>query len=243
MSRLTHSKMSNTRSVSPIGQRNGKRRPSPPVQQLTALSFSQTCRRTQEGALTIDTRLPSDFAQGHIEDSGNVPLHEPFGDIVRSLQNESAKGIILIAEEGAELTSAYFLARMGLNNLFGYMPDPTEAMQAHPKALATATMLSPSSFQNGRRSLEKLQLLDVRHSTERCGGSIPDSIVVNADTFCAAAHRLDPMVPTVVYCCGGERSSLAASLLRRGGFRAVFEIDGGFVAWDQFSRMEAKAEA
>jgi len=36
----------------------------------------------------------------------------------------------------------------------------------------------------------------------------------------------------LVYCAGGYRSSIAASLLQRDGFGPVGEIAGGIVAWE-----------
>ncbi|HMX66676.1 MAG TPA: rhodanese-like domain-containing protein [Microthrixaceae bacterium] len=41
---------------------------------------------------------------------------------------------------------------------------------------------------------------------------------------------LDPTIPTVVYCAGGYRSSVAASLLRSRGFTDVADILGGYDA-------------
>ena len=38
--------------------------------------------------------------------------------------------------------------------------------------------------------------------------------------------------PVLVYCAGGYRSSIAASLLKRGGFQCVSEIAGGIAAWE-----------
>jgi rhodanese-related sulfurtransferase len=35
-----------------------------------------------------------------------------------------------------------------------------------------------------------------------------------------------------VYCAGGYRSSLAASVLQRAGIRDVSEIAGGIAAWE-----------
>ena len=38
--------------------------------------------------------------------------------------------------------------------------------------------------------------------------------------------------PLLVFCAGGYRSSIAASLLQRHGFTDVTEIAGGFAAWE-----------
>ena len=43
--------------------------------------------------------------------------------------------------------------------------------------------------------------------------------------------ELDPDRRTVVYCAGGYRSSVAASLMRKAGFGEVADIDGGWGAW------------
>lgn len=44
-------------------------------------------------------------------------------------------------------------------------------------------------------------------------------------------RALDPDRPTVVFCAGGYRSSIAASLLRSVGFNDVSDILGGYHAW------------
>jgi rhodanese-related sulfurtransferase len=45
--------------------------------------------------------------------------------------------------------------------------------------------------------------------------------------------ELDPRKPTVVYCAGGYRSSVAASFLRQRGFGDVSDVLGGYNAWDE----------
>jgi rhodanese-related sulfurtransferase len=53
--------------------------------------------------------------------------------------------------------------------------------------------------------------------------------------------------PLVVFCAGGYRSSIAASLLARHGFENVSEIAGGITAWENaglpVSRGDAGADA
>ncbi len=47
----------------------------------------------------------------------------------------------------------------------------------------------------------------------------------------ARIDELDASRPTVVYCAGGYRSSVAASLLRHRGFVDVSDVLGGYGAW------------
>jgi rhodanese-related sulfurtransferase len=54
---------------------------------------------------------------------------------------------------------------------------------------------------------------------------------VQLPTLLARAGELDPARPTLVYCAGGYRSSIAASTLRRLGFADVSDLVGGYGAW------------
>lgn len=47
-----------------------------------------------------------------------------------------------------------------------------------------------------------------------------------------AAELLLAKEPPLVYCAGGYRSSIVASLLLRRGFEPVAEIAGGIAAWE-----------
>ena len=44
---------------------------------------------------------------------------------------------------------------------------------------------------------------------------------------------LDASKPTVVYCAGGYRSSIAASRMAAAGFTDVSDLLGGYTAWTQ----------
>ena len=43
--------------------------------------------------------------------------------------------------------------------------------------------------------------------------------------------QLDPSRSTVVFCAGGYRSSIVASLLRKAGFDDVSDLVGGYGSW------------
>ena len=76
-----------------------------------------------------------------------------------------------------------------------------------------------------------LQVVDVRNPGEVAAGAIPNAITIPVGQLPARLGELDPSAPTVVYCAGGYRSSVAASLLRHNGFTDVSDILGGYNAW------------
>jgi rhodanese-related sulfurtransferase len=71
----------------------------------------------------------------------------------------------------------------------------------------------------------------VRNPGEVALGTIPGAIAIPVGQLPDRLTELDPTRPTVVYCAGGYRSSVAASLLRRSGFTDVSDILGGYGAW------------
>ena len=76
----------------------------------------------------------------------------------------------------------------------------------------------------------RVQLVDVRNPGETVGGALPGAVNVPLASLLDRIDDLDPTIPTVVYCAGGYRSSVAASLLRSRGFTDVADILGGYDA-------------
>ena len=65
----------------------------------------------------------------------------------------------------------------------------------------------------------------------KLGGTIAGAHELPVTHLSAGLAELDPAAPTVVYCAGGYRSSIAASILRQAGFDDVSDLLGGYGAW------------
>ena len=90
-------------------------------------------------------------------------------------------------------------------------------------------------------ALHDVQLVDVRGPGEvRTSGRVPGAVVVPLPELVRRLGELDPAKPTVVYCAGGYRSSIAASTLRAAGFADVSDLMGGFGAWNDGARPVAR---
>lgn len=80
---------------------------------------------------------------------------------------------------------------------------------------------------------EPLVLVDVREPFEGAIADLPDCgqrrIPVKRIPF--ATHELDPVDETGLYCRSGPRSAWAAERLIELGFRRVFNLKGGGMAW------------
>jgi hydroxyacylglutathione hydrolase len=75
-------------------------------------------------------------------------------------------------------------------------------------------------------------VIDVRTPREHEKKHIEGSLSVPLNRLADHLQSLPKDRPLLIYCAGGYRSSLAASLLQRAGFDSVAEIAGGFAAWE-----------
>ena len=74
--------------------------------------------------------------------------------------------------------------------------------------------------------------VDVRTPGERAQKRIAGSVSIPLNHLAERAGELPTDRPLLVYCAGGYRSSIAASLLQQRGFTQVSEIAGGIAAWE-----------
>lgn len=76
-----------------------------------------------------------------------------------------------------------------------------------------------------------VQFVDVREAHERMARSIPGTMHIPLGSLPRHLHRLDPARPVIVHCKSGMRSAAACELLRKMGFREVYNLRGGIDAW------------
>jgi hydroxyacylglutathione hydrolase len=139
----------------------------------------------------------------------------------------------LIAETDAQIEEARVrLARVGIEELDGYLSGGVAAWKQSGLPLATVAQISPQELEE-RLSAGKVQVLDVRREPEWDAGHVEGAAWWPLDNFRVSAPEIDHEVPLAVHCKGGYRSMIAASLLQRAGFRNVLNVIGGFDAWQQ----------
>jgi hydroxyacylglutathione hydrolase len=184
------------------------------------------------GALLLDGRSPEEFAQGHLRGAVNVALDGRYAEFAGSVIPPDTD-IVLVIDHGQELEGKNRLARIGFDRVIGYLEHPKTTMAAHADDVQRASRLTAQAFQERTRDVAGLQIVDVRNPGETEDGMVPGAVSIPVGQLPARSGELDPNRPTVVYCAGGYRSSVAASLLRQRGFADVSDILGGYTAWDE----------
>lgn len=105
--------------------------------------------------------------------------------------------------------------------------------------LTTVTTPNPAGFRDltverAPAVLTKVRIIDVRQPDEFDGelGHVPGAELVPLATVPAHAVGWDKAVPLLVVCRSGGRSSMASQALVGLGFREVYNLAGGMLAWN-----------
>lgn len=77
-------------------------------------------------------------------------------------------------------------------------------------------------------------ILDVRTPEEVAEGYIEGASAINFydDDFAEKINLIQKDKPIFVYCKSGGRSSQAADLLKKSGFKEVYNLNGGIMSWE-----------
>lgn len=194
------------------------------------MSWEEVEAAMSAGALLVDGRDPVEFARGHLRGAVNVGLEGRYAEFAGSVVPVDAD-IVLFVEPGAELEAKNRLGRIGFDRVLGHVERPLEVLLEHQDRAQVASRLTPVDVEDRRAAIDDLQVVDVRNPGEHALGALPDAVNIPVGQLPARLDELDPTRPTVVYCAGGYRSSVAASLLRAHGFDDVSDIVGGYGAW------------
>jgi glyoxylase-like metal-dependent hydrolase (beta-lactamase superfamily II)/rhodanese-related sulfurtransferase len=195
-----------------------------------ALGAEDVVRHQAEGAVVLDGRSPEAFASGHLRGSVNVGLDGRFaeyaGDVVRP-----GDAVVVVADAGRVGEARVRLARIGFDRVVGAVPDVERLLAERPDLAERAPRLGAADLDGWRLDEPDLQVVDVRNPGELESGVVPGAVTIPMPRLLDRLGELDPARPTVVYCAGGYRSSIAASVLRARGFGRVADVQGGFAAW------------
>ncbi len=195
---------------------------------VNALSSKEFNESLKNGGTVLDTRDPIDFAANFIPGSINIGLTGDFAVWVGTLIDASTP-LLLVAEPGKEKEAVERLARIGFENVKGYLQGGMRSwLDSNNKSGRILTFYAhecPHLLES-----EEYSLLDVRNRREVAKHRLAGSVHIPLNTLKEAYKTLDPDKKWLIYCAGGYRSMIAASFLKANGFGFVASVDGGINA-------------
>lgn len=99
----------------------------------------------------------------------------------------------------------------------------------------SASKISLISATELKKVNDQILLIDVRTPGEFASGHIENSINIDykADNFKELIGELDPNQEIYVYCKVGGRSGRSAKIMRDMGFKNIYDLKGGIIAWEK----------
>ena len=180
-------------------------------------------------AMVLDVRNAENFHKGFIPRSINIGLHGDFAPWVGALIVDVKQPLILITEIGEEQESITRLARVGFDNVLGYLSGGIDAWQKAGKEVDTINRITANEFKN-ELVVGKTTVLDVRRDTEYAAEHVEEAFSRPLANINDWFKSIDDNAPFYIHCAGGYRSMIAASILKARGIHNFKEVAGGYKA-------------
>jgi hydroxyacylglutathione hydrolase len=184
----------------------------------------------EDGCVVVDLRNKEAFAGGHVPGAYYVG-HRPAMWGSWTVPYETP--ILIVGDDGDHANAgAIGLARVGLDEVRGYLRGGMERWEEHGLDVATIGFISTSDLSRRLEDGAFINVLDVRGDAQWESGAISGAAHVIAGHV---ANRLDEVPdgthPLAIVCNTGFQSTIVGSVLARHGYGELFNVTGGMDAW------------
>ena len=199
-------------------------------QQILPLTPRQVEQKARDGALIVDVRTDLQFDDAHIPGSvSNTMLRAGFGTKLAWIADREQEIVFVGRDDEDGRVAARLAAVVGITNVGGFLAGGATSWRAEERPVGRIERIDV----DGLRDREgDVQILDVREQDEWDSGHIPGSIHTPYHDIDSLPEGIDPGRPVAAICMSGQRSAVAASLLKRHGAEEVLHVaDGGVGTW------------
>jgi hydroxyacylglutathione hydrolase len=225
-----------------VATNQGKRPLTPTIPKAKPLTVAKVKELMAAGHAVVDARSSPTFGAGHIAGSYNVQMSSSeFEQRVGWVVPDDTP-IILVTDTDADAqTCIYNMAFIAMDSFVtGFLEGGIDAWMAAGEPLQTTPQIDVHTLQK-KLSTNGMQVLDVREDDEWDEGHIEGAHFM---PYTSMAPQLDippqldkldiPLDKEIaVTCATGKRSSTAISLMRRHGYKHLYNVTGGMEAWEK----------
>ncbi len=185
------------------------------------LSPDEFKKIVSEGAVILDTRSANVFEKGFIPGSVNIGLNGQFAVWVGTLIDINKK-MVLITEPGKEAETVLRLARVGYENVVGYLDGSVHSFGNLDRINSVDANQVKSAILKGA------EVLDVRKHGEWNVSHMKGATFLPLSEFPSNLSGMDHNKPYIIHCGAGYRSMVAISIMKNHGFKNLVNVTGGF---------------
>lgn len=192
-----------------------------------SLSVDEFKKGITQGAWVLDTRISDEFEKAHVPNSINIGTNGQFAIWAATVLNYNLP-LLLITEIGKENEVITRLARVGIEKIIGYLKGGFAAWLDSNEPISTINSIEPEEI---RTYMDKgWKILDVRKPGEFESGHIKGAKTLHLQILEDNLFDLDQNTPYLIHCAGGYRSMIAASLLKKQGYKHILNVHKGWAA-------------
>jgi rhodanese-related sulfurtransferase/glyoxylase-like metal-dependent hydrolase (beta-lactamase superfamily II) len=186
-----------------------------------------------EDALIVDVRTLLQFDEAHIPDSVSITmLQAGFGSRLAWIADPDRETVFVGRDDDDGRRATELAAAIGVRSVAGFLSGGMTSWREEQLPTERIERIAVEDLHDRSERDPSLQILDVRERSEWDAGHIPDSTHRPYHDLDHVPDGLDPSRPIAAICGSGERSGVAASLLRRLGASEVLHVTpGGVGTW------------
>ena len=210
---------------------------------MKPLNIQEVKDAIEKDVIILDTRPASEFIHGFIPSSIFIGLEGRFAEWAGSLLPFEQK-MILVTEKDKEKEAVIRLARVGFNNVTGYVEGGYDAWKGAGEPIDMIIEIEADELAMDIPFDENLVVLDVRKPTEFAEGHVKDALNIPLEemTDLINVSSFEETQNIYVHCQGGYRSVIASSLLKRQGLNNIRNIAGGWNKIKEESKIKTEKE-
>ncbi len=201
----------------------------PTSEELRPAQFRE--RMEDPDVIVVDVRSYTSFASLHIPGAWHLDLNGNFPTFAGWVLPVD-KDILLVADDHEDtLAAALWARRVGVDRIVGCLRGGMTAWATEGRRSSDVHLVSAHDLHNRVTGDSNMVLVDVRAPLEFEDSHIAGAVNIPAPDLRTRYNELDPSKPTFVMCSSGNRSSLAASILKQHGFQIVHNLAGGMTGY------------
>jgi hydroxyacylglutathione hydrolase len=194
---------------------------------IEPLTARQVEAEQRAGGLVVDVRTDLQFDDAHIPGAVcNPAIRAGFGTKLAWVADREREVVLVGRDDADAVHAAHLAAAVGITRVGGYLAGGMTSWREEKRPTEAIERIDVAAL---HARADDLQVIDVREESEWEAGHIAGSVHTPYHDIDAIPDGIDPERPVAVICSSGQRSAVAASLLRRHGAREVIHVAGGGV--------------
>ncbi len=198
------------------------------VPKLTKISADVLKENMAKGMKLLDARNKTEFAAGYIPGSINIQGNNSFATWAGWFLKYD-ESFMLLADESQLDDLTRKLMRIGLDNIFGYVPS----ISVYTDAGGSLDKVNNISLEETKKLINNngVQVVDLRGASEYKTAHIAKAENIFVGTLPDHLDEVKKDRKVIIHCQSGDRSSIAYSILAKNGFTNIVNFSGGMNEW------------